>query len=287
MPSDKRQRQDEGRLTRLEQQQLAQRHAQRRRQLRSLGLLLGALLVVAFLISVLSGDDAETTDVSAEGSSTTTNPDSTATSDGVSPVEVVLPGEGASVTGETPCPAADGSAERTTGFEKAPPTCIKEGATYTATIETTEGTVVIDLDAAAAPITVNNFVVLARYHFYDNVPFHRIIPGFMNQAGDPVGPTPGQGGPGYTIPDELPTGDAPYPAGTLAMANTGQPDTGGSQWFIVVGDGGQQLTPTYTVFGHVTEGQDIVDAINEFGDAATNGTPTKLVSIKTVTITEG
>ena len=286
MPSEKRQRQDEGRLTRLEQQQLAQRHAQRRRQLRSLGLLLGALLVVAFLVSVLSGDDAETTDVSAEGSSTTTDPDSTPTSDGASPVEVVLPGAGASITGDTPCPPADGSAERTTSFEKAPPTCIKEGATYTATIETTEGNVVIDLDAKAAPITVNNFVVLARYHFYDNVPFHRIIPGFMNQAGDPVGPTPGQGGPGYTIADELPTGDAPYPAGTLAMANTGQPDTGGSQWFIVVGDGGQQLTPTYTVFGHVTEGQEVVDTINEFGDAATNGTPTKLVSIKTITITE-
>lgn len=286
MPSEKRQRQDEGRLTRLEQQQLAQRHAQRRRQLRSLGLLLGALLVVAFVISVLSGDDAETTDVSAEGSSTTTDPDSTATSDGASPVEVVLPGAGASITGDTPCPAADGSAERTTSFEKAPPTCIKEGATYTATIETTEGTVVIDLDAEAAPITVNNFVVLARYHFYDNVPFHRIIPGFMNQAGDPVGPTPGAGGPGYTIPDELPTGEAPYPAGTLAMANKSEPGTGGSQWFIVVGDGGQQLTPTYTVFGHVTEGQEVVDAINEFGDAATNGTPTKLVSIKTITITE-
>lgn len=284
MPSEKRQRQDEGRLTRLEQQQLANRHAQRRRQLRSLGLLLGALLVVAFLISVLSGDDAETADVSAEGSSTTT-PDST-TTEGAAPIEVVLPGEGASITGDTPCPAADGSAERTTSFEKAPPTCIEDGTTYTATIETTEGTVVVALDAEAAPATVNNFVVLARYHFYDNVPFHRIIPGFMNQAGDPVGPKPGEGGPGYTIPDELPTGDAPYPAGTLAMANKSQPGTGGSQWFIVVGDGGQQLTPTYTVFGHVTEGQDVVDEINQFGDAATNGTPTKLVSIKTITITE-
>jgi cyclophilin family peptidyl-prolyl cis-trans isomerase len=284
MPSEKRQRQDEGRLSRLEQQQLAQRHAQRRRQLRSLGLLLGGLLVVAFLISVVSGGDNKKTDVSAQGSSTTT-PDSTAP-DGSSPVEVVLPGKGASITGDTPCPPADGSAKRTTGFEKAPPTCIKDGATYTATIDTTEGTVVVDLDAKAAPVTVNNFVVLARYHFYENVPFHRIIPGFMDQAGDPVGPTPGQGGPGYTIPDELPTGDAPYPAGTLAMANKSAPDTGGSQWFIVVGDGGKQLTPTYTVFGHVTEGQDVVDAINKFGDAATNGTPTKLVSIRRITITE-
>jgi peptidyl-prolyl cis-trans isomerase B (cyclophilin B) len=108
----------------------------------------------------------------------------------------------------------------------------------------------------------------------------------MDQAGDPVGPTPGTGGPGYSIPDELPTGADAYPAGTLAMANTGQPDSGGSQWFITVGDGGKQLSPTYSVFGHVTSGQDVVDAINQFGDAATNGTPTKIVSIKTVTITE-
>jgi cyclophilin family peptidyl-prolyl cis-trans isomerase len=70
------------------------------------------------------------------------------------------------------------------------------------------------------------------------------------------------------------------------MANKSAPDTGGSQWFIVVGAGGKQLTPTYTVFGHVTEGQDVVDAINKLGDAATNGTPTKLVSSKRITITE-
>ena len=284
MPSEKRQRQDEGRLTRLEQQQLVNRRSQRFRQLRSVGLLLGALLVVALLISVFSGDDKKT-DVSSQDSSTTTAAgDETTTTE--NPIEVVLPGAGASITGETPCPEADGSSERTTGFEQVPPTCTDPGTTYTATLDTTEGTIVVELDAAAAPATVNNFVVLARYHFYDNVPFHRIIPGFMNQAGDPVGPTPGTGGPGYTVPDELPSGDAPYPAGTLAMANTGQPGTGGGQWFIVVGDGGQQLTPTYSVFGHVVEGQDIVDAINEFGDAATNGTPTKIVAIKTVTISE-
>jgi cyclophilin family peptidyl-prolyl cis-trans isomerase len=279
MPSEKRQRQDEGRLSRLEQQQMAARRSHRFRQLRSLGLLLGALLVVALLISLLSDDKKSA--VKATDSSSTT-----ATTAG-SPVEVVLPGAGLSVTGTTPCPAVDGSSKRTTGFEQAPPTCIKDGTTYTATLDTTEGTVVVELDAAAAPKTVNNFVVLSRHHFYDNVPFHRIIPGFMDQAGDPVGPTPGTGGPGYTIPDELPTDAAPYPAGTLAMANTGSPNTGGSQWFIVVGDGGKQLTATYSVFGHVTKGQDVVDKINKYGDAATNGKPTKIVSIKTVTITEG
>jgi cyclophilin family peptidyl-prolyl cis-trans isomerase len=287
MPSEKRQRQDEGRLTRLEQQRLDQRRAQRRKQGVSLVILLVALVAVAFAISVFSGDDE--TDVTTEGTDTTVSTvadDTSSTEVGPSPIEVVLPGAGASVTGETPCPAADGSSERTTSFEQAPPMCIDAAKTYTATLTTTEGDIVIALDTAAAPQTVNNFVVLSRYHFYDNVPFHRIIPGFMDQAGDPVGPEPGTGGPGYTIPDELPTGEDPYPTGTLAMANTGSADTGGSQWFITVEGGGQQLTPTYSAFGHVTAGQDVVDTINQYGDAATNGSPTKLVSILSVTITE-
>lgn len=288
MPSEKRQRQDEGRLTRLEQQRLDQRRAQRRKQGRNLVILLVALVAVAFAISVFAKDD-DSTDVTADGTETTESTvaeDTSSTEAGTAPIEVVLPGAGAAITGETPCPAVDGSSERTTSFEQAPPMCIDAAKTYTATLTTTEGDIVIALDAAAAPQTVNNFVVLSRYHFYDNVPFHRIIPGFMNQAGDPVGPEPGTGGPGYTIPDELPTGDDPYPTGTLAMANTGSADTGGSQWFITVEGGGQQLTPTYSVFGHVTAGQDVVDTINQYGDAATNGTPTKLVSIISVAIAE-
>jgi len=279
MPSEKRQRQDEGRLARLEQQQMATRRSQRFRQVRSLGMLLGALLIVALLVSVLSKDDS-TDDVSTKGTTTTT------AADGATPVEIALPEPGATVTGTTPCPAADGSAERTTTFEQAPPTCIDADKSYTATLDTTEGTIVIELDDEAAPATVNNFVVLARYHFYDGVAFHRIIPGFMNQAGDPVGPTPGQGGPGYTIPDELPTGEAPYPAGTLAMANTGAPNSGGSQWFITVADGGARLTPTYSVFGRVAEGQDVVDAINKLGSDGEAGEPKKLVTITSITIDE-
>jgi cyclophilin family peptidyl-prolyl cis-trans isomerase len=285
MPTEKRQRQDEGRLARLEAERQAQRRAQRARNLRNLLLLLGALVLVALAISLLSGDDGE--EVSTEGTTTTEGEATDDTSeDPGEPVEVVLPGAGASITGETPCPPADRSAERTTSFEQAPPMCIDPAKTYTATLQTTEGDIVVELDAEAAPETVNNFVVLARYDFYDNVPFHRIIPGFMIQAGDPVGPTPGTGGPGYTIADELPTGEDPYPTGTLAMANTGQPDSGGSQWFITVEGGGAQLTPTYTAFGRVVEGQDVVDAINQHGDAATNGTPTKIVAITDVIIDE-
>jgi cyclophilin family peptidyl-prolyl cis-trans isomerase len=273
MPSEKRQRQDEGRLMRLESQRSATQKDQRKRQARTLAFIVGAIIVVAGLIALFSADDADDETSTTETTETTES-------------NVVLPGAGASITGETPCPPADGSAERTTSFEQAPPMCIDAAKSYTATLETTEGDIVIELDDAAAPQTVNNFVVLARYHFYDNVPFHRIIPGFMDQAGDPVGPQPGTGGPGYTIPDELPTADEPYPTGTIAMANTGQPGSGGSQWFITVEGGGDQLAPTYAAFGRVVEGQDVVDEINQHGDAATNGQPTKVITITTITIAE-
>ena len=105
------------------------------------------------------------------------------------------------------------------------------------------GTFVIALDAKAAPQTVNNFVFLAQHHFFDCVIFHRVIPGFVDQTGDPTGT--GSGGPGYTIPDELPAKASnpadQYPLGSVAMANTGQPHSGGSQWFIVAGTQGESL----------------------------------------------
>jgi cyclophilin family peptidyl-prolyl cis-trans isomerase len=199
---------------------------------------------------------------------------------------VVLPGAGASITGETPCPPVDGSAERTTSFENPPPLCLDPTKTYTATLKTTEGDIVIDLDTAKAPFTVNNFMVLARYHFYDNVPFHRVVPGFVNQAGDPVGPEPGTGGPGYAIPDELPADPATaYPAGTVAMATSG-PESGGSQFFLVIGDpnGALSGSGSYSVFGKIVAGQDVSEAINAL--AGPNDVPTKPVTITTVEITE-
>ena len=122
MPSEKRQRQDEGRLLRLEEQRAATQKVQRKRQLRSLVVILALVLAVAGVIAIFSADDA---DESASTSSTTST-----TSDAVA---VVYPGEGAAITGETPCPAADGTSERTTSFEQAPPTCIDPAKTYTAT----------------------------------------------------------------------------------------------------------------------------------------------------------
>jgi peptidyl-prolyl cis-trans isomerase B (cyclophilin B) len=107
------------------------------------------------------------------------------------------------------------------------------------------------------------------------------------QAGDPVGPTPGTGGPGYAIADELPEEGATgvYPEGTLAMANSG-PNTGGSQFFVTVGTGGDRLENLYTPFGHVTSGIEVVRAISENGDTPSNGTPTAEINIESIAITE-
>jgi cyclophilin family peptidyl-prolyl cis-trans isomerase len=140
-------------------------------------------------------------------------------------------------------------------WRQAPAMEIDPKARYTATIKTSEGTITIDLLPQDAPKTVNNFVFLARQGYYDGVIFHRVIDGFMIQTGDPTGT--GRGGPGYTFADE--PVKRRYTRGIVAMANAG-PNTNGSQFFIVQGrDVG--LPPSYTIFGQVTDGMDVVDTI--------------------------
>ncbi|TAN29680.1 MAG: peptidylprolyl isomerase [Actinomycetota bacterium] len=157
--------------------------------------------------------------------------------------------------------------------------CINTSANYTAVVKTDVGTFDIALDAKAAPKTVNNFVFLARYHFYDGVIFHRVMPGFVVQGGDPTGT--GTGGPGYTFADELPKAGS-YKLGSVAMANTGSPGTNGSQFFIIVGTQGEQLPPSYSLFGQVTSGMDIVQKIA--ADGSTSGTPKVVHKMISVTI---
>jgi len=179
-----------------------------------------------------------------------------------------------------PCPNADGSSEKRQRFDEAVPMCIDPTKRYTAELATNLGTMTIALDAAAAPRTVNNFVVLARYHYYDGVIFHRIIKGFMCQGGDPTGT--GRGGPGYQFADELPA-PGRYEIGSVAMANAGA-DTNGSQFFIVSGPSGVRLPPQYSLFGKVVSGLDVVATIDQLGTRG--GQPKELVTIESVTITE-
>jgi cyclophilin family peptidyl-prolyl cis-trans isomerase len=127
---------------------------------------------------------------------------------------------------------------------------------------------------------VNSFVFLARYHYFDGIVFHRVIPGFVLQGGDPTGT--GTGGPGYKFADELPA-PGRYELGSLAMANAG-PDTNGSQFFIISGRDGMGLPPSYSLFGKVVAGLDIVAAIDAVGSRS--GKTTEKVTIESVTIAE-
>ena len=154
---------------------------------------------------------------------------------------------------------------------------IDPGKRYTATIATSAGTMTAELYAAEAPRTVNNFVFLAREGFYEGVIFHRVISGFMIQGGDPTGT--GRGGPGYSFRDEL-EGDGTYSRGTMAMANAG-PNTNGSQFFIMHRDYG--LPHNYTIFGEVTDGMDVVDAIAAL-DTDHNDRPREDAVVSSVTI---
>ncbi len=177
-------------------------------------------------------------------------------------------------------PNPDGSSERRETFDGPPPTIIDTERSYGATMATSHGTMELFLDALAAPVTVNNFVFLARWHYFDGVIFHRIIPGFVLQGGDPTGT--GTGGPGYRFADELPK-PGRYELGSLAMANAG-PNTNGSQFFVISGPDGVRLPPLYSLFGKVVKGLDVVGAINDLGSPS--GAPRERVVIQSVTITE-
>ena len=182
------------------------------------------------------------------------------------------------------CPAATTKRVNSLTWSKAPAMTIDTSKIYYAHFTTTAGNFVIKLDTATAPITTNNFVFLAEHQFYNCVIFHRVIPGFVIQGGDPTGT--GQGGPGYTIADELPKTASPqYPLYSVAMANEGSAHTGGSQFFIVTGTAGEKLGPTYSLFGEVVSGQSVVKQINDFGSTA--GVPPNVTErMLTVTISE-
>jgi cyclophilin family peptidyl-prolyl cis-trans isomerase len=179
------------------------------------------------------------------------------------------------------CPATDGSSPRTTHFDAPPPMCIDPAKRYTALMSTSMGELTIALDAVAAPKTVNNFVFLSRYHYYDGIVFHRIIQGFVCQGGDPQGT--GMGGPGYRFEDELPK-PGRYEVGSVAMANAG-PHTNGSQFFLISGPSGASLPPSYSLFGKITKGLDVLDQMEKVPTGA-GDRPHQDVVINSVTITE-
>jgi cyclophilin family peptidyl-prolyl cis-trans isomerase len=278
VPSDKRARQRAAREARLAAEAQS---AQRRKRIRNaiiVVIVAGAIVGIAFAVS--SGNN------SPSKQSTT----STTLSAHASPNER-LQAEANTAAVNAGCPASPSTRVNDQKYAAAPAMTIDTNKTYTATVKTTTGTFDIALDAKTAPKTVNNFVFLADKRFYHCVIFHRVIPQFMNQTGDPTGT--GRGGPGYTIPDENPpkaaTGSQQYPLGSVAMANTGQPNSGGSQFFIVAGPQGESLPNTYALFGQVTSGMNVVDTINQQGNSnsSASGVPPEVTQrILSVTIKE-
>ncbi|MEI6305125.1 MAG: peptidylprolyl isomerase [Candidatus Taylorbacteria bacterium] len=176
---------------------------------------------------------------------------------------------------------ASGSASATAPVSNTTNTNTTKNFMHTVTLETTKGTIVFETYDADAPKTVENFITLANKGFYNGLIFHRVIPGFMIQGGDPTGT--GMGGPGYQFADELnpatPSYKAGYVRGTVAMANSG-PNTNGSQFFIMQSNNG--LPNSYSIFGKVISGMEVVDAI---ANAQRNPSDKPLVDIKMTKVT--
>lgn len=177
-------------------------------------------------------------------------------------------------------PGCDGVGTGSTGYTEAPEMTIDTSKNYHATMTTSQGVVEIALFADKAPKTVNNFVTLACDGFYDGLTFHRVIPDFMIQGGDPQGT--GSGGPGYQFEDEFDPSLNFDKVGLLAMANSG-PNTNGSQFFITVAET-PWLNQKHTIFGEVTAGYEVVEAISKV-DKGANDKPTTPVTIDKIEIT--
>lgn len=249
--SDRRRRQKANRAARREEER---KQEARRELIRRIGLAFGAgaLVVLVFVGASLFDDDDSSLPTTYQGF----RDQVTACGAEAPPPEEVM---------------------SFTDFEEQPD--ITENADVSATIETSCGTIVLQLDPAMSPETVESFVFLAREGFYDGMVFHRILPEFVAETGDPE--AIGTGGPGYSIADEFPTGDFEYEEGAVAMANTGRGTTG-SQFFIVLGEDGRVLAPRFNVLGEVVDGSDTLDRIAEVPTAPRPNSAERSLPLETV-----
>ncbi len=276
MATTKRERQKAARREKLDRMQ---REAKRRRAIRR-GVIVGivAAVVVGSAALLFSGSKtpATTTTTSTTVPSTTTTTTTLPKADQTAQINA----NAAAV--RAGCPANPYTRVNTLKWSFQPNLSITANQSYNATVVTTAGTFVIKLEPNLALRTVNNFIFLARHKYFNCVIFHRVITGFVIQGGDPTGT--GSGGPGYTIPDEFPkTGSPTYPLYSVAMANvSGQANSGGSQFFIVTGPSGESLSASYSLFGQVISGQDVLKKINSEGSAS--GTPLVVQRMISVTI---
>ena len=289
MGTDKRDRQKANRAAKIEAEKAADAKAKRNRTIRNVVVIAVILVIAMFLMSCSSeGSDAEQV---ASGDAYSTSTAAGGTDGGVDDGATAATGYG---TGE--CAPAEGVDQPVLTFDDAPKQCIDLDKTYTATIVTSEGTVVVELDTETTPITTNNFVNLARFGYFDDTDLFRTeAQTGIIQGGSPHTQDNTDEGPGYSIPDEgMPFAPEDYQPGVIAMANAG-PGTAGSQFFFVSQEAGSYLgdpdaigpsAGLYAVFGQATEGLDVLQAISDLESAPGSGTPSKPVTIESVTITE-
>lgn len=290
MGTEKRERQKQNRQQRLSELAVQQKRAKVKKRGLQFGIGIPAVILALFLIvNVFAGDDspAPSDDALKEeiqnllGATTLPEGESAETASTVPATTV----PGKTITGDTACPKADGTEERVTKFEKAPPICIDATKTYTAVFDTSEGEIEVLLDTAKTPKTVNNFVVLARYKYYDGTTIFRTDPSIDIIQGGGLTNTDD---PGYTIEDE--GNGYKYVEGDLAMARTMEPNSAGGQWFFVTGPNAAALDGqgTYVNFGKVVSGLDVVKGILALnsGSGDLGGAPSRTVVVKSVAIIE-
>ena len=270
MASSKQHREAERRRLQRQIQRRAQRDARRRRLLMLVSVL-GVLVVVAVVVIVIiAGNDEKSPKAGGAPSSA---PVSTPSTSSPSPTP----------TGSTATCAWTKTKDAAARAVKQPPTSVSRKGTVTVSVTTNQGPLTFTLDRTKTPCTVASFVSLAGQKYYDGTSCHRLTTGGLSvlQCGDPLGN--GSGGPGYEFKDEL-SGGEKYTRGVLAMANSGQ-NTNGSQFFIVYKD--SQLPASYTVFGTVTKGLDVVDKVAAAGPVtAGDGKPKLPITLQKVTVTQ-
>jgi cyclophilin family peptidyl-prolyl cis-trans isomerase len=261
MPTNKRERQRENRAKKREEQQKLERQRKLRKRATQIALLVG-LLAIALLVPMLFSNSGDST--------TTTTPSTTVTTPTPTTLDAAaLPADYDGYRAQPTACGAEAPPPRTEmSFDAAEDQGIAPDAVVTATITTSCGEIIAQLDPAIAPETVNSFVFLAREGYFDGSAFHRIVPGFVIQGGDPT--AVGNGGPGYLVPDEFPEPGFVYSRGVLAMANGGANSTG-SQFFVVTGEDAG-LDPLYSVFGTVTDSDETLDRISAVRLTGRDGT---------------
>ncbi|MEY3641520.1 MAG: hypothetical protein RLZZ199_1325 [Actinomycetota bacterium] len=290
MGTEKRERQKQNRQQRLSELAVQQKRAKVKKRGLQFGIGIPAVILALFLIvNVFAGDDspAPSDDALKEEIQSllgvTTLPEGESAGTASTIPATTVPGK--TVTGDTACPKADGTEERVTKFEKAPPMCIDATKIYTAVFDTSEGEIEVLLDTAKTPKTVNNFVVLARYKYYDGTTIFRTDPSIDIIQGGGLTNTDD---PGYTIEDE--GNGYKYVEGDLAMARTMEPNSAGGQWFFVTGPNAAALDGqgTYVNFGKVVSGLDVVKGILALnsGSGDLGGAPSRTVVVKSVAIIE-